>query len=43
MDNRETMKMTENLYVTNRNDWRAWLEENHKTKKEVWLNPIPIW
>jgi len=31
------MKMTEKLYVTNRDDWRAWLEENHNTKKEVWL------
>jgi len=25
------------LYVTNRNEWRAWLKKNHKTKKEVWL------
>jgi len=25
------------LYVTNRDDWRAWLRKNHDTKKEVWL------
>lgn len=29
--------MTEELYVSNRNDWRAWLKENHDAKKEVWL------
>jgi len=29
--------MTEELYVTNRDDWRAWLKENHSTQKEVWL------
>jgi len=31
------METTEELYVTNRNDWRAWLTKNHYTKKEVWL------
>lgn len=31
------MKITKTLYVTNREDWRAWLEENHETEKEVWL------
>jgi len=31
------MKTTEKLYVTNRDDWCAWLRENHDTKKEVWL------
>jgi len=25
------------LYVTSRNNWRAWLEENHGLEKEVWL------
>ena len=25
------------LCVTNRNDWRSWLEKNHDTAKEVWL------
>lgn len=31
------MEITEKLYVTNREDWRAWLEKNYKTKKEIWL------
>ena len=31
------MRMTEKLYVTNRDDWRTWLERNHDAKKEVWL------
>jgi len=25
------------LYVTNRRNWRAWLEKNNDTAKEVWL------
>ena len=25
------------LYVTNRNEWRAWLEKHHKTEKEIRL------
>ena len=31
------MKKTETLYVTNRDDWRSWLEKNHETEKEIWL------
>lgn len=31
------MKTAEELYITNRDDWRAWLRKNHATKKEVWL------
>jgi len=31
------MKMNESLYVTNRDDWRAWLSQNHDKKKEIWL------
>jgi len=31
------MEITETLYVTNRDDWRKWLSENHKTQKEIWL------
>jgi uncharacterized protein YdeI (YjbR/CyaY-like superfamily) len=31
------MKIEESIYVTNREDWRAWLENNHASKKEVWL------
>lgn len=29
--------MKPKLYVINRKDWRAWLEENHAKEKEVWL------
>ena len=25
------------LYVTNRDDWRTWLQANHAVKSEVWL------
>ena len=25
------------LYVTNRVDWRSWLDKNHASEKEVWL------
>src|SRR5437868_8651010 len=31
------MKISKTLYVTSRDDWRAWLEKNHETEKEVWL------
>ncbi|KYK36224.1 MAG: hypothetical protein AYK19_09065 [Theionarchaea archaeon DG-70-1] len=31
------MKITKTLYVTNRDEWRAWLEKNHDTENEVWL------
>ena len=31
------VRLTEKLHVTNRHDWRLWLEKNHETKKEVWL------
>jgi uncharacterized protein YdeI (YjbR/CyaY-like superfamily) len=31
------MNITEKLYVINRNEWRVWLEKNHKSKKEIWL------
>ncbi len=31
------MDITKQLYVTNRADWRTWLEENFDTEKEVWL------
>lgn len=31
------MKMTETLYVTKRDEWRAWLKKNNEKKKEVWL------
>jgi uncharacterized protein YdeI (YjbR/CyaY-like superfamily) len=31
------MEISRKLYVTNRADWRAWLERHHETKTEVWL------
>ncbi|UCG92704.1 MAG: YdeI/OmpD-associated family protein [candidate division WOR-3 bacterium] len=31
------MKITDTLYVTDRDAWRTWLIKNHETKKEVWL------
>ena len=31
------MKITATLYLTNRKDWRKWLQENHNIKKEIWL------
>ena len=31
------MIMKSELHVTNRNDWRNWLEKNHDAAKEVWL------
>jgi uncharacterized protein YdeI (YjbR/CyaY-like superfamily) len=31
------MDISKTLYVTNRDEWRAWLEENHATEPEIWL------
>ncbi len=31
------MQITETLYLTNREEWRNWLSENHTTKNEIWL------
>ena len=31
------MEIGETLYVTTGEDFRKWLEENHKSKKEIWL------
>ena len=31
------MEIGETLYVTDRNDFRQWLEQNHKSKMEIWL------
>jgi len=30
-------KITKKLHFTNRDDWRAWLDENHASQKEIWL------
>ena len=30
-------RKAEQLYVTDRDEWRAWLAKNHDTAKEVWL------
>lgn len=31
------MNTCENLYVKNREEWREWLQNNHRTEKFVWL------
>jgi uncharacterized protein YdeI (YjbR/CyaY-like superfamily) len=31
------MEIGETLYVITREDFRKWLEKNHKLKKEIWL------
>jgi uncharacterized protein YdeI (YjbR/CyaY-like superfamily) len=31
------VKQDRTLYVTNRDDWRAYLKKSHSTQKEVWL------
>ena len=31
------MKIGETLYVTSREEWRKWLAEHYREKKEIWL------
>jgi uncharacterized protein YdeI (YjbR/CyaY-like superfamily) len=31
------MEITETLDITNRAEWRQWLQQNHATAKEIWL------
>ena len=31
------VKVTNQLYITNRKEWRNWLEKYHATEKEIWL------
>ncbi|HEX2209483.1 MAG TPA: YdeI/OmpD-associated family protein [Longimicrobium sp.] len=31
------MEITRTLYATDRQAWRAWLAENHRTEKDIWL------
>ena len=31
------MDITETIHITTREEWKLWLEENHSTKKEIWM------
>lgn len=31
------MEIGETIYVTTRDEFRKWLQKNHKVKKEIWL------
>ena len=31
------MRVTKTLYVTNRENWRNWLEEHYGSETEIWL------
>jgi uncharacterized protein YdeI (YjbR/CyaY-like superfamily) len=31
------LKITQTLYVTNREDWRTWLAQHHAHESEIWL------
>ena len=31
------MEIGETLYATTRQEFRTWLEKNHRSKKEIWL------
>lgn len=33
----QIMEISNTLYVTNRNDWRLWLEKNFDKEKEIWF------
>lgn len=33
----DKLEKLKTLYVTNRKDWRAWLEKNFEEEKEIWL------
>jgi uncharacterized protein YdeI (YjbR/CyaY-like superfamily) len=37
MDSLILMDKPKTLYITNRKDWRTWLEKNFETEKEIWL------
>jgi len=36
-NNRYLMDTLKTIYLTNRKDWRAWLEKNFNKEKEIWL------
>lgn len=31
------MNIGTTLYITTRQEWRAWLKKHHKTEKDIWL------
>jgi len=31
------MEISQTIYIIHRKDWRAWLKQNYKTEKEIWL------
>jgi uncharacterized protein YdeI (YjbR/CyaY-like superfamily) len=33
----QEMEIGKTLYVTNRNDWRDWLEKYYRSEKEIWI------
>jgi len=37
MNNKRGLDKAKLLYVTNRREWRDWLESHYKSEKEVWL------
>jgi uncharacterized protein YdeI (YjbR/CyaY-like superfamily) len=34
---KKNMSLKDALLFNNRNEWRTWLENNHKSMKEIWL------
>lgn len=34
---KNTVTTDQQLYITNRKEWRRWLEKNHKKENEIWL------
>jgi uncharacterized protein YdeI (YjbR/CyaY-like superfamily) len=37
LENEKLMEIAETLYVTTREEFHQWLEQNHAVKKEIWL------
>lgn len=31
------MKITKTLYISNREEWRFWLQKHYTLEKEIWL------
>jgi uncharacterized protein YdeI (YjbR/CyaY-like superfamily) len=36
-EGRKRLEITKTLYITNREDWRAWLEMHYASEPEIWL------